>query len=89
MNVLENIYKENLKLSKFQTERYQDILISFLDVFLEQMKRTPLFREFFEKPYFGGSFFDGLKLASTSQEFDLNLVFVSVKKSFTKIFQIK
>ena len=83
MDTLDRIYQETLQLDKIQSERYEQTLKSFLDVFIQQMKETSLFNEFFKEVYFGGSFFDGLKLASTSQEFDLNLVFEL--KSFIEV----
>merc|ERR1711915_20183 len=40
------------------------------------MKKTsPEFDDLYRETYWGGSFFDGLKVGSTEQEFDLNIVF--------------
>ena len=75
MDILEHIYIENVLLDEIQSDRYEKTLKGVMDVLIFHMKETPLFYEFFDEVYFGGSFFDGLKLASTSQEFDLNLVF--------------
>ena len=75
MDILEHIYIENVLLDEIQSDRYEKTLKGVMDVLIFHMKKTPLFYEFFDEVYFGGSFFDGLKLASTSQEFDLNLVF--------------
>ena len=36
---------------------------------------SPTFHSLYRETYYGGSFFDGLKVGSTIQEFDLNIVF--------------
>ena len=76
MDTLDLIYQNNLLLDNFQSERYEKTLRSLMLVLIVQMRKSsPVFNYFFNEIYFGGSFFDGLKLASTSQEFDLNIVF--------------
>ena len=43
---------------------------------------SPEFKEVYERIYYGGSYFDGLKVKSTSYEYDLNIVFKTPKTSW-------
>ena len=47
-----------------------------VDTLLENARKiSPELYQLYCETYYGGSFFDGLKVGSTSQEFDLNIVY--------------
>ena len=43
---------------------------------------SPEFSELYRELYYGGSYYDKLKVKSTEYEFDLNVVFASPKSSY-------
>ena len=54
-----------------------------LETLIEQAKEvSPGFREVFREIFYGGSYFDKLKVKSTPYEYDLNFVFYEPKSSF-------
>ena len=75
-NQLEALYRRKVKIDRGETQRYQSLLNFLLDDVVSKMRETSkTFNALFSKIYYGGSFFDGLKVGSTDQEFDLNLIF--------------
>ena len=65
-----------MKVDRGEEARYRDILHFVVDtVLLNARKFSPDFAQLYRETYYGGSFFDGLKVGSTSQEFDLNIVY--------------
>ena len=73
---LEDLYNREIKLDD-DGGFYRGLLNAMMnDVIIPEMKRTsPDFANLYKKIYYGGSTFDGLKIGSTSQEFDLNVLF--------------
>ena len=73
---LESLYNAVVRVDREEEGRYRDILHFVVDtVLLNARQFSPEFAQLYRKIYYGGSFFDGLKVGSTSQEFDLNIVF--------------
>ena len=75
-NQLEALYTRKVKVDELDQRRYRSLL-DFLveDVVSKMRESSTTFRALFSKIYYGGSFFDGLKVGSTDQEFDLNIIF--------------
>ena len=73
---LERIFKENVQLDQKEANKYETVLRLVLAKLVLVMKEASTgFCDLFDKVYLGGSFFDGLKVASTMQEFDINMIF--------------
>ena len=73
---LKRIVDENVKLDQKEANKYETVLRLVLAELILVMKETStVFSDLFDEVYFGGSFFDGLKVASTMQEFDINIIF--------------
>jgi len=74
---LEKLYNDEIKIDDREASYYRGLLRHLLElVLIPEMKRVnPDFSALYSHTYFGGSTFDGLKVGSTDQEFDLNLVF--------------
>ena len=76
LHQLEDLYNQRIKIDENEQKRYQGLLKYVLDTIISKMKQTtPEFNDLYRETYYGGSFFDGLKVGSTDQEFDLNIVF--------------
>ena len=77
---LEDLYSRKVMVDENEKKKYQD-LFNFLlkhnnEGVLTKMKASsPAFNKLYSKTYYGGSFFDGLKVNSSYQEFDLNILF--------------
>jgi len=74
---LEDLYNRNIKIDEEEQKFYRGLLNHLMtQLVIPEMKKTDLdFANLFQRVYYGGSFFDGLKVGSTHQEFDLNIVF--------------
>ena len=73
---LEFLYKKQVKTDKEEQERYEDVLHFVVNHLIDKMKLySPEFDRLFKGIYYTGSFWDGLTVNSTTQEFDLNIVF--------------
>ena len=73
---LEALYRRKVKIDQNEKQRYRSLLNFLLDDVVSKMRETSkTFDALFSKIYYGGSFFDGLKVGSTDQEFDLNIIF--------------
>ena len=73
---LEQLYAREIKLDEQEKKQYKALLQNVLSVVIEKMKEaSPAFKELYRRNYYGGSFYDGLKVGSTGQEFDLNILF--------------
>lgn len=60
---LENLYNEKVKVDENEENFYRGILKSLVDVIIREMKETsPAMAELYRETYWGGSFFDGLKV---------------------------
>jgi len=76
LHLLEKLYNQRIKLDAEEKKKYQGLLKHVVDTMISKMKETtPEFNDLYRETYYGGSFFDGLKIGSTEQEFDLNIVF--------------
>lgn len=73
---LEDLYNRKIKIDD-DGGFYRGLLNSMMnDVLIPGMKETsPDFGKLYQRIYYGGSTFDGLKIGSTDQEFDLNVLF--------------
>lgn len=79
------IYNEHVKIDKAVTVVYKKVLDIVLKNVIDNMKQqSPIFDELYSRIYYTGSFYDGLKIGSTEQEFDLNIVF-GIKRSHLEI----
>ena len=73
---LEDLYNREIKIDDDEVEFYRGLLNAMIQFIIPEMKRaSPDFANLFRNIYYGGSFFDGLKVGSTPQEFDLNVLF--------------
>ena len=73
---LERIFEENIRLDQKEANKYETVLRLILTELVCIMKASSTtFCDLFDELYLGGSFFDGLKVASTMQEFDVNIIF--------------
>lgn len=73
-NVLKNINKKFVSLSDEDIKRNNTILKSALDLITEKMKqKDSLFKEMYTRVFFGGSYYDGLRVGQPD-EFDLDLL---------------
>ena len=73
---LEHLYSSKIEVHSGKQRQYFNLLKFVLDILTTQMKQvSPEFRKSFVEIYCGGSFFDGLKTDSQSQEFDMNILF--------------
>ncbi|XP_018573273.1 uncharacterized protein LOC108912517 [Anoplophora glabripennis] len=73
-NVLKDINKKFVSLSDEDIKRNNTILKSILDLITEKMKlKDTLFKEMYTRVFFGGSYYDGLRVGQPD-EFDLDLL---------------
>ena len=81
---LEQLYIERVRVDKDLENEYRGLLKHVVDLMISKMKAmSPVFEELYRETYYGGSFFDGLKVNSTKQEFDLNIVFKRIPMEVT------
>eukprot|EP00794_Sanderia_malayensis_P000178 gene178-791_t len=73
--VLNEIYRKDVKLDPEQTQQLTGIFNNFLDLFCQTMKQVdPLFNLLFKNNiYHGGSYYDGLRIGEATK-FDLNII---------------
>ena len=70
------LYRRQVKTDKQEQAKYEDLLHFIVNHLINKMKQlSPEFNSLFKEIYYTGSFWDGLTVNSTTQEFDLNLVF--------------
>ena len=75
--IIVNIIDEDL------SKKNDQVLKTLLKKVIETAKQTsPDFSELYRELYYGGSYYDKLKVKSTEYEFDLNVVFASPKSSY-------
>ena len=77
---LEDLYSRKVMVDENEKKRYRDLLNFLLkhnnEGVLTKMKASsPAFNKLYSNTYYGGSFFDGLKVNSSYPEFDLNIMF--------------
>ena len=81
--ILEKLFNERVKLDEQSSQLHQRVLEKMLETLIQQAKEvSPEFREVFREIFYGGSYFDKLKVKSTPYEYDLNFVFKEPKSSF-------
>ena len=81
--ILENLFNERVKLDEQSSQLHQRVLEKMLETLIQQAKEvSPEFKEVFREIFYGGSFFDKLKVKTTDYEYDLNFVFKEPKSSF-------
>ena len=72
---LEQLYDKAVKIDDVLQTDYQGLLHHVMTKMIALMKGvSPVFKDLYRETYYGGSFFDGLKVGSAGQEFDLNIV---------------
>ena len=82
-HLLEGLYMQEIKLNEEDEKKAKKVLESVLKTVLEIAQvKSENFKEFFREIYYGGSYYDGLKVKSTDFEFDLNIVFQNPKTSW-------
>ena len=73
---LENLYNRRVKVDDSEQKRYLSLMKTLVGAIIAKMKeKSKTFNALYREPYYGGSVFDGLKVNSTGQEFDLNILF--------------
>ena len=81
---LEQLYNERVRVDEGLQNEYRGLLKHVVDLIISKMKAlSPVFEALYRETYYGGSFFDGLKVNSTRQEFDLNIVFKRIPMEVT------
>ena len=76
INQLERLYASRIKVDETKQKEYKSLMKNLVGEIISKMKRnSKTFSALFKEIYYGGSVFDGLKVNSTEQEFDLNLLF--------------
>ena len=81
--ILEKLFNEKVKLNEHSSQLHQRVLNKMLETLIEQAREvSPGFREVYREIFYGGSYFDNLKVKSTPYEYDLNFVFNEPKSSF-------
>ena len=80
---LERLYTQEIMLNKENEKKATKVLENVLKhvIDIAKMKSEP-FHELFREIYYGGSYYDQLKVKSTDFEFDLNIVFQTPKTSW-------
>lgn len=72
--VLKEINKKFVSLSDEEIKRNNNLLKAMLDLMIDKMKtKDTLFKEMYTRVFFGGSFYDGLRVGQPD-EFDLDLL---------------
>ncbi|CAG9862670.1 unnamed protein product [Phyllotreta striolata] len=72
--ILIQINKDFISLSKDEMKRNNALLMSLMDLLIPEMKRKdPLFKEMYTKVFYGGSYYDKLRVKEPN-EFDLDLL---------------
>ncbi|KAF2897519.1 hypothetical protein ILUMI_08657 [Ignelater luminosus] len=72
--VLQKINKRFISLEKWEVKRNNTILKHVMQPLIKKMRKmNPLFKALFSEPYYGGSFYDGLKVGKP-EEFDVDLL---------------
>ena len=73
---LEYLFSSEIEVESGKQRTYFNLLKLVMGTLTTQMKQvSPEFSSLFVGIYCGGSFFDGLKTDSQSQEFDMNILF--------------
>ncbi|KAL3283763.1 hypothetical protein HHI36_017933 [Cryptolaemus montrouzieri] len=72
-NILNNINKRCIALAATDKKRSNVILHKVLDIIIKELTADQLFRIMFREKFFGGSYYDGLKVSEPT-EFDIDLV---------------
>ena len=81
-DMLEDLYNRKIKLDPAQDRKCQMVLTKVLRTVIEKAKeKSPHFKELYKETYYGGSYYDKLKVNSTDFEFDLNIVFKIPKQT--------
>ena len=83
IHLLEGLYTREIKLNEEDEKKATKVLDSVLKTVLRIAQvKSESFKELFREVYYGGSYYDRLKVKSTDFEFDLNIVFQNPKTSW-------
>ena len=83
IHLLEGLYVREIKLNEEDEKKATKVLDSVLKTVLKIAQvKSENFKELFREIYYGGSYYDRLKVKSTDFEFDLNIVFQNPKTSW-------
>ena len=81
---LEQLYIQRVQVDEGLQNEYRGLLKHVVDLMISKMKAlSPVFEALYRETYYGGSFFDKLKVNSSKQEFDLNIVFKRIPMEVT------
>ena len=81
---LEQLYSDCVRVDEVLQNEYRSLLKHVVDLMISKMSAlSPVFDALYRETYYGGSVFDGLKVNSTKQEFDLNIVFKRIPVEVT------
>lgn len=73
-NVLQEINKKCIALNDKEVENNNKILHQILNRLINEMMKDKFFKRLYRTNFFGGSFYDGVKVGYP-EEFDLDLIF--------------
>ena len=80
-HLLENLFDNDIKLDETQKKKTKRVFDKVVPLVIDTAKQvSDEFKELYREIYYGGSYFDRLKVKSTEFEFDLNIVFQTPKK---------
>ena len=80
-HLLENLFDNDIKLDETQKKETKRVFDKVVPLVIDTAKQvSDEFKELYREIYYGGSYFDRLKVKSTEFEFDLNIVFQTQKK---------
>jgi len=83
-SLLENLFLSNVKLDPKKDKKHVEVLNAVLDKLISTAKdKSPEFKQVFSKIYYGGSYYEDLKVKSTPFEYDLNIIFKKPNYTFT------
>nr|XP_022917144.1 cyclic GMP-AMP synthase-like [Onthophagus taurus] len=85
--VLQKINSQCISFSVEVEKRNNKILKDVLDKFVVELKKDPLFKVLYQRVFYGGSFYDNLKVGQPD-EFDLDLLFVLPKSVRFEMLQV-
>lgn len=71
---LQEINREKIQLKDEEIKRNNQLLHEMMEFFIGEFKKDSFFNSIYERFFFGGSFYDGLKVGKPN-EFDIDLVF--------------
>ncbi|KAK9752269.1 Mab-21 protein nucleotidyltransferase domain [Popillia japonica] len=84
-NVLQTIHSKHISLPEHEVRRNNEILNKILNQIITELKSDPFFAKHYNRIFYGGSYFDGLRVGAPT-EFDLDIL-LKVPKNVTSVLE--